>query len=137
MMDLTENPIRHVFLFAKGHYQRTYNREYGNEPMIIDLMALIERAYGLDTCSPDDAFKIMLPWVWDSLGGPVDFHEMIMFLRMQFNYIDQNMEVKLVGIDEALCRMMLVMMATSGASAPDEKGWSAGLHSCAAETLVV
>jgi hypothetical protein len=110
--DLSEDPIRHVYLFAKGHYQRSYDEKARVvAPMIEDLIRIMERAYGMEKCSPEDALKIIIPHVWDSMAGPQDFETMLMFLRTQVINIDKQEELKLMYIDEALCKMCLVIMA--------------------------
>jgi hypothetical protein len=110
--DLTQDPIRHVYLFAKGHYQRSYDlQNHIVAPMIEDLIRIMERAYGLEKCSPEEALKIIMPHVWDSIAGPVDFEEMILFLRQQVINIDKQEELKLMFIDEAICKMCMVVMA--------------------------
>jgi hypothetical protein len=111
MNDLSGNPIRHLFLFAKGHYQRSFDFKHGLEPMLCDVLTIIHRAYGINDPTPEDAFKLMLPWVWDSLSGAVDFQEMIMFFRNLILHVNENEEVTLIGADEAICQMMLVIMA--------------------------
>jgi hypothetical protein len=111
LKDLSEDPLRHIYLFAKGHYVRTYDFKLGMpEPMLCDVIRIIERAYGLKEVSTDDVFKILLPAVWDSIHGLLDFQEMFLFLRTQLLNIEKQQELTLIGADEALCKMCLVIL---------------------------
>lgn len=107
--DLSENPIRHFYLFAKGHYQRSLGKN-GVEPMLIDCLKIMERAYGIKECDPEDFFKLILSEVWHSIAGPTDFETMFLFLRTQLMNVDKQPEITLIGADEALCKMCMVIM---------------------------
>jgi hypothetical protein len=109
-VDLIDNPIRHIFLFATGHYVRSVGEDLSTEPMIIDVMKIVERAFDLKDPSNDDIFKLILPWAWSSLGGPMDFQEMILFLRRLYENIGANHEIELAGVDEGICQMLLVIL---------------------------
>ena len=79
--------------------------------MLVDVIEIVRKAYQIvDQPTPEDAFILMSPWVFDSLGGPLDFQEMFTFLRKLFAHIDKNDELKLMGIDEAICQTFLVML---------------------------